>query len=301
MTILLGIDAGGTKTVAAVTDGTRELARASGAAGAVRPGRAMAAAGTIATVARRALAQAGLLRADILVVGAAGVGREEERQALRDALRIETLAEQLIVTTDIEIAIQSAFGNGPGIVLLAGTGSFAVGHLPDGRIARQGGHGWQMGDDGSAYALGRAALVAAGRGHDGRAPHTALEEALVQATRARDFNDLVRWSVVAGPPEIAALAPVVLDAAAAGDSVAQSLRDAAVTDLVAQVTALLPRYGGMTEVMPVALAGGLLERDGLRAPVTAALRVLPGVALQETLLDPVQGALALAATKRGQA
>jgi glucosamine kinase len=261
----------------------------------------MAAAGTIATVARRALAQAGLLRADILVVGAAGVGREEERQALRDALRIETLAEQLIVTTDIEIAIQSAFGNGPGIVLLAGTGSFAVGHLPDGRIARQGGHGWQMGDDGSAYALGRAALVAAGRGHDGRAPHTALEEALVQATRARDFNDLVRWSVVAGPPEIAALAPVVLDAAAAGDSVAQSLRDAAVTDLVAQVTALLPRYGGMTEVVPVALAGGLLERDGLRAPVTAALRVLPGVALQETLLDPVQGALALAATKRGQA
>jgi N-acetylglucosamine kinase-like BadF-type ATPase len=94
---------------------------------------------------------------------------------------------------------------------------------------------------------------------------------------------------------------VVLDAAAAGDSVAQSLRDAAVTDLVAQVTALLPRYGGMTEVVPVALAGGLLERDGLRAPVTAALLAMPGVALQETLLDPVQGALALAATKRGQA
>lgn len=301
MTVLLGIDAGGTKTVAAVTDGVRELARATGASSAVRPGRAMAAAGTIATVARTALAQAGLLRADVMVVGAAGVGREEERQALRDALRIETLAERLIVTTDIEIALRSAFGNDPGIVLLAGTGSFAVGHLPDGGIARQGGHGWQMGDDGSAYALGRAALVAAGRGHDDRAPHSSLEEALVRATRARDFNDLVRWSVVAGPPEIAALAPVVLEAAAAGDPVALSLRDAAVADLVAQVVALLPRYREMTEAVPVALAGGLLERDGLRGPVAAALSALPGVALQDTLLDPVQGALALAATEQAQA
>jgi len=301
MTVLLGIDAGGTKTVAAVTDGARELARATGASSAVRPGRAMAAAGTIATVARSALAQAGLLRADVMVVGAAGVGREEERQALRDALRIETLAERLIVTTDIEIALQSAFGKGPGIVLLAGTGSFAVGHLPDGGIARQGGHGWQMGDDGSAYALGRAALVAASRGHDGRAPATSLEAALVRATRARDFNDLVRWSVVAGPPEVAALAPVVLDAAAAGDPVALSLRDDAVADLVAQVAALLPRFSGMTEAVPVALAGGLLEREGLRAPVTAALRALPGLVLHEALLDPVQGALALAATERGQA
>ena len=300
MNVLLGIDAGGSKTVAAVSDGGRELARASGAAGAVRPGRAMAAAGAIATVARTALAQAGLLHADVMV-GAAGVGREEERQALRDALRIETLAERLIVTTDIEIALQSAFGRNPGIVLLAGTGSFAVGHLPDGGIARQGGHGWQMGDDGSAYALGRAALVAAGRGHDDRAPHSSLEEALVRATRARDFNDLVRWSVVAGPPEIAALAPVVLEAAAAGDPVALSLRDAAVADLVAQVVALLPRYREMTEAVPVALAGGLLERDGLRGPVAAALSALPGVALQDTLLDPVQGALALAATEQAQA
>jgi len=53
--------------------------------------------------------------------------------------------------------------------------------------------------------------------------------------------------------------------------------------------------------VPVALAGGLLERDGLRGPVAAALRALPGVALQETLLDPVQGALALAATEQAQA
>lgn len=288
-----GVDAGGTKTVAAVGDGSREVSRALGPAGAVRPGRAMAAAGAIATTVRRALAGAGLLRTDVLVVGASGVGRDEERQALRDALRIESLAERLVVTTDIEIALEAAFGPGSGVVLLAGTGSFAVARLADGRIVRQGGYGWQMGDEGSAYALGRSALHAAGRAHDGRGQSTSLQPALLAATRAGDFDGLVRWSVSAGPAEVAALAPVVLAEADRGDQVADAILEEAGAALTSLAAALAGRFPE-GDTVPLALAGGLVEQQSFRRKLETRLAGLPRVAVRAGALDPVQGALAIA-------
>jgi N-acetylglucosamine kinase-like BadF-type ATPase len=294
MTVITGVDAGGTKTVSVVGDGTRELGRAVGPAGAVRPGRAMAAASTIATAVRRSLAAAGLLRTNVLVVGAAGVGREEERVALRDALRIEGVADRLVVTTDIEIALEAAFGPSPGIVLLAGTGSFGAARLADGSVVRQGGYGWQMGDEGSAYAIGRAALGAAGRGHDGRGPATSLEASLVGMTRSAAFTDLVRWSQSAGPAEVASLAAAVLAAADAGDQVAQDiLRDAAAA-LAAHTAALLANFSGEATVA-IALAGGLLEQEPYRRSVETLLTANPRLRLRPGALDPVTGALAIAA------
>ena len=93
----------------------------------MRPGRALASAGVIAEVVRYALSVAGRLTGDVLVVGAAGAGRELEQDELRKALRGENLATKVVVVTDIEIALEAAFADGPGIVVSAGTGSVAVG------------------------------------------------------------------------------------------------------------------------------------------------------------------------------
>jgi glucosamine kinase len=292
MTVVIGVDAGGTRTIAAVSEADRVLSRVEGAAGAVRPGRAMTAAGTIATTVRRALAPTGRLRGDVLVVGASGVGREDERQALRDALRMENLAERLIITTDIEIALVAAFGDGSGIVLLSGTGSFAVGRLADGTQRRQGGYGWQMGDEGSAYALGLAALRAVGQAHDGRAQATSLESALLAVTRARGFDDLIRWSVAAMPIEVAGLAAAVLQAADSGDAVAVALVARAVGDLAELVAALVRAFPG-AEPVPVALAGGLLSQATFRSAVLDALTPLARLRVLADPLDPVEGALRL--------
>nr|MBA3760829.1 hypothetical protein [Gemmatimonadales bacterium] len=81
--ILIGADVGGTKTAVAVAEGDKILGRADGPGAAVRPGRALVAATTITEVVRRALAAAGRLSGDVLVVGAAGAGREPEREELR--------------------------------------------------------------------------------------------------------------------------------------------------------------------------------------------------------------------------
>ena len=165
--ILIGADVGGTKTAVGVSDGERILARAEGSGAAVRPGRALASASVIAEVVRQALAGAGRLSGDVLFVGAAGAGREPERDELRKALRAENLAAAVVVATDIEIALAAAFDEGPGIVVSAGTGSVAVGRDRSGRQHRIGGYGWQMGDEGSGYAIGREALVAVSRAADG--------------------------------------------------------------------------------------------------------------------------------------
>jgi glucosamine kinase len=292
--ILIGADVGGSKTAVGVSDGEKVLARADGAGAAIRPGRALASAAVIAEVVRRALAGAGRLSGDVLYVGAAGAGREPERDELRKALRGENLAPTVVVSTDIEIALAAVFDDGPGIVVSAGTGSVAVGRDRAGKQHRIGGYGWQMGDEGSGYAIGRAALGAVSRAADGRSPRTALSERVLAASRSDSFDALIRWAAGASPAEVAALAPHVLDVAAHGDPLAQGICDYAARELTQLAVCLVPVMDLQLPV-GVALTGGLLSADGpLRRSVLARLREDTNLAPIETRVDAVEGAIRLA-------
>ncbi|HEX2217689.1 MAG TPA: BadF/BadG/BcrA/BcrD ATPase family protein [Gemmatimonadales bacterium] len=294
MPILIGADVGGSKTAVGVSEGGAVLARADGPGAAVRPGRALASAGMIAEVVRRALAGVGRLTGDVLLVGAAGAGRDPERSELAKALRAETLASHVAVTTDVELALAGAFEAGPGIVVSAGTGSIAVGRDASGARRRIGGYGWQMGDEGSGYAIGRAALGAVSRAHDGRSPKTALTERVLTATRSPDFDDLVRWAAGASPAEIAMLAPQVLEVAAEGDPLAQGIADYAARELSQLAICLRPLLEAQGPV-GVALTGGLLAEDRpLRRSVLARLAEEPGLLPVDAPVDAVVGALRLA-------
>jgi N-acetylglucosamine kinase-like BadF-type ATPase len=243
------------------------------------------------------LGDAGRLTADVLVVGAAGAGREPERGELHAALRSEGVAKFIAVTTDVEIALVAAFGDGSGIVVSAGTGSIAVARDHDGVLHRLGGYGWQMGDEGSGYSIGRAALGAASRARDGRSPATALEQRLLEAARCGDFDALVRWAAAATPGEVASLAPHVLEVAAAGDPVAQGIADYAARELSLLALLLAERLhdDGPT---PVALTGGLLETiPTLRRAVLAKLADQPLLRPLGEPVDAVLGAIALAARR----
>jgi glucosamine kinase len=214
---------------------------------------------------------------------------------LQQALRTENLAATVVVSTDIDIALAAAFGDGPGIVVSAGTGSVAVGRGRTERRHRIGGYGWQMGDEGSGYAIGRAALGAVSRAADGRSPRTALSERVLAVTRSEDFDALVRWAAGASPAEVAALAPHVLDVAAHGDILAQGIADYAARELTQLVICLLPKMD-VEPPVGVAITGGLLAKDGpLRRSVLARLKEEPGLAPLETPVDAVDGAVRLAA------
>lgn len=297
--IMVGVDVGGSATRARVADGDRVLANAEGPGAALRPERILASSATIADVVRQALAAAGQRRASIMVVGAAGAGRVQEQEELRQTLRSEGFAERIVVTTDIAIALEAAFGPGPGIVLTAGTGSVAVARDPGGELRRSGGYGWQMGDEGSGYSIGRSALGAVSRAADGRSPATALTPKVLAASRSVDLDGLIRWSAKAGPAEVAALAPAVLEVAAAGDLTARGILDYAARELSQLVIFLLPHFG-LELPVEVACNGGLVAPGRPLYPVLKdKLEENPRIRVSPRELEPVAGALAMAGREAG--
>ena len=292
--VLLGVDAGGSHTtvVLADTDG-RVLARVDGPASAMRPGGGQKSAAIIADTARRAATQAGrTLPVYWMGVGAAGAGRDVEQGELEDALLAAGLAGEVRVVSDGEAALQSAFGIEPGMLISAGTGSIAYARDSAGRLSRAGGYGWQMGDEGGGYWLGRRALAAAGAQRDGRGEGSTLGSRLLGALGLSDFDDLVRWAATATPAQVASLAPHVVNAARDGERVAQTIIAEAAQALGDLVRALVPRFPDGP--VPLATGGGLLRPE---SPLLLALRAnLSGtpVFLTHRAVDPALGALSLA-------
>jgi len=298
--VLLGIDCGGSHTAVAVGNANgRVLARAEGPGSAMRPGGAERSAAVILDVAHRAATQARvMLPASLALVGAAGAGRAPEQEALAAAIATTGVAERVDVRSDVEIALAAAFGDAPGILINAGTGSIAYARTPDGKLHRAGGHGWQLGDEGGGYWLGRLALVAAARAHDGLEESSTLLERLLVALGLQTFDDLIRWTATATPAQVAALAPHVLNAAREGETVAQRIVTEGALELSRLVRVLMPHFSGK-EPIKMATAGGLL-RPG--SPLLTALRVslaqdLPRARMSEGggSVDAPVGALRIAA------
>jgi len=298
MTVFLGIDVGGSHTTVVVGDKTAQVvARADGPGAAMRPGGAEVSAAVIADVARRAAAAAAVtLPADAAMVGAAGAGREQEQQALATALIAAQVARRVRVAGDSEIGLAAAFGEGPGILLNAGTGSIAFARSPDARLHRAGGYGWQLGDEGGGYWLGRRALASAARSTDDPNESSTLLERLLVALGLRHFDDLIRWTATATPAQIAALAPHVLNAALEGEKVAQQAVWEAAVELARLVDVLARHFPG-PEPIAVATAGGLLRRGSplLKALHDVLVNKTPRARLVDGPVDAPAGAVRLAA------
>ncbi len=287
--IILGADVGGTSSrVALFRDGI-ERGRVEGPGGPMRAGEAERVASQLSALARQLLQRIKATRADTLVVGAAGAGRDLERDELQAAVTRQRLAWRTIVTTDAELACAAAFGGGPGILLIAGTGSIALARNVTGAVRRVGGLGWRMGDFGSGYWIGRRALEAVGAMHDALGPVTHLAEALCTAAHVPGIAGLVRWSVKATVADVAALAPAVLTCAEDGDPVAAAIRDNAVEHLAELAIAAGARHA------PVAFSGGLLGHNrAFRERLIGILEKGPGVSVIRHTIDPCRGAPILA-------
>ena len=164
-------------------------------------------------------------------------------------------------------------------------------------MARVGGLGAVLGDQGSGYDLGRQGLRAAGLALEGRGPATRLTELLLHWLQLAALGDLVRWSTTATTPVVAALAPVVLDAAAAADAVAGGIADACADDLARHVRALADRFPRGAAVR-VALGGSLLARsaDYRKRVVARIMAEVMAAEIADAPVDAVLGAIQMART-----
>lgn len=292
--IVIGIDGGGTSTRVAFADlDGRELARRDGPAGLIEPTDPERSAARLITLVRSAAAEAGVtLPARALCAGLAGAGAAVLRDAVRAALEDAGLVapRRVLVVEDGEIALDGALGDEAGILLAAGTGSVAWGRAEDGRVARCGGWGRIVGDEGSAYGLVRDAIRAGLRGLDGRGEESALLAEILGAVGLTEPRALPPWLTRTGKAEVAALAPLVLERAIAGDPTASRVVEEASAELALHVQALLRRLGPWSGPVPLVLHGGLLTDPRLAGRVRDRLVDAP-VRLRTAAADPVTAAV----------
>jgi glucosamine kinase len=297
--LVAGVDGGGTKTHVILADAEGvEVASGEGGPSAITPGRIERTADAIATTLDASLAGEDRDESAVvmLVVGVAGAGREEERAALERELRRRSLADEVRVETDAAIALADAFGDGAGVLLVSGTGSIAYGRGPTGEIARCGGWGPAIGDEGSGAWIGRRALAVVAAAADGREPPTALTGAILTAAQVNEPEELIPWAAAADGATLAALAPAVFTTARA-DARANAIVDFAVEELVLHARALALRlFGDERAAFPIALSGGLLKKGSfLRRKLEHRLKTAtPGGAVRGEPVLPARGAVKLA-------
>lgn len=290
MGYFLGIDGGQTATKTVIGDDTGQVLGQGLAGPCNHVGKAEGRAKLTRAITEslsEALGDAGLLgqeiRFEAACCGMSG-GPDDKEQILRELLP----ADRVEVVTDAHIALTGALGGLPGVIVIAGTGSIALAENAVGRTARAGGWGYIYGDEGGAFDLTRQALRAALRMEEGWGEPTSLHDKLLEAAGERSANVLLHhfytddWP----RPRIAALAPLVEEAAQEGDRVAR--------ELLIQTGKLLAKLASAAgsqlfgDVRPrIAPIGGVFESDLVREAFVASA---PGSVI-EPVEPPAVGAL----------
>lgn len=299
MALTVGVDVGGTSTAVAFGRGGELAGTArSGPANPTTYGVAGAAA-TIAAAITDALEQSVSAEEapSAIFVGAAGAGRPNVAAALESSLRARFPQSAIAVSDDALIALRAAIAAGPGIVLVAGTGSIAL--ADDGNeLFRCGGLGPILGDEGSGYAIGLAALKLLGRVLDGRASADELTDHVARELKIDSRAALleVTYAPRIEPAAVAALAPPIVALAGNGNRAAAKIVQGAAADLAELIKAVARRAKLVESGVRVALAGGLLRENSLLSYLLE-MRVgadLPGCGIVRAGDEPVIGALRLA-------
>ena len=318
MTLYLAIDGGGTKTTCAVADERSILATATSAGSNITRLGEMRVREALHTAIRDACSAAKVDPAQVksACAGLSGAGRPEVREAVERMLR-EVLRGRISIVSDLETTLHAAFGDGPGVITIAGTGSIAYGRDAQGRTARAGGWGLAISDEGSGQWIGRAAVGAVLNAHDaGQNP--SLLEKILKYWKLNSLDELVRYANMSPPPDFSSLFPLVLETAenprpsgawtghprAEGADEAASVRDSLAVDVLQragrELTAItnnvIRRLFAATDNVRVAMSGGVFrESEQVRQVFYNEVQAeFPRAQVNPTVVDPLAGALALA-------
>jgi N-acetylglucosamine kinase-like BadF-type ATPase len=312
MAYYLGIDGGGTKTRCVLADETTVLAKSmTGGSNIVRLGERQAREALHAAIHQVcATAKISPHRIEAVCIGAAGAARPEIEAKIRGILSEiipETTSASIEVVGDTVIALEAAFGAGPGAIAIAGTGSIVYGRDSAGRTARAGGWGFAISDEGSGHWIGRRAISAIVTARD-QGVETALTAMVLQEWKLATIDELVQQANSTPPPDFPRLFPIVLRAADKADAIARHLLADAGTRLAnlaaIVVRRLAPHSPGTAlpasipslALFPVAMTGSVFRQspDVRQIFYNTLQKNIPGIDVRQNLADSVEGALARA-------
>lgn len=293
--VAVGVDAGGTSTRASLSrDGEyRNEVRSDGAS---------ASALGVQEAARRIIAAvesvAGSEAPDAIYVGAAGAGRPAIALQLQSAIAHRFGGAQVTVVDDARIVLRTVCAQGPGIALIAGTGSIAYAENAAGAGFRAGGYGYLLGDDGSGFSIGLAAARLFARMLDGRAPGDELTDMVAERLGAPDQAMLFErvYADEARVASLAALAQPVIALASSGVRSANKIVQAAALELGELAKFAGKKAGLQNDAVPLVLAGGLFKENSVLTFLleTRLQNDLPSAEIHKGGLEPHRGALAAA-------
>jgi len=302
---VLGIDAGGTKTVCLLANSQGEIVSEGRG-----PGANLHTAGELAVEkVLHAAMEAAIGDRDIIpaavCLGIAGVDRDDEEMAVRAIMRRIGYKSRVLVVNDALIGLVAGARDEPGIAINAGTGSIVYGRNAKFEAARAGGWGHMIGDEGSGYWIGRESLAAVMRAFDGRGPETSLTADILSYFNVNDESRLPRIVYDREQPRssVAALGPIAQRAAEQGDAVAVRILERAAEELVLAARSVATRLEMRGDEFSFYLAGGAFRVvpwlvDELKRRL---VEVAPRAQVESLDQEPAVGAvwLALAETRGG--
>jgi N-acetylglucosamine kinase-like BadF-type ATPase len=294
MRCVLGIDGGGTKTECVLMDAAGKImARSfSGPSNPYRVG-VESASGEIEKAADDCLRQAGAGRNAVAAIGAglAGTGDPKLKAGMQTALERAFPGAAVSVFTDLEAALAAA-GEGPLIVLVAGTGSAAIGRNAQGQVWRTGGHGPGLGDDGSAFDIGSRAVARAMKERERQGAESALGMKILEQLGFASWQELRERSAVQPDSVFPPVFPVVAAAADSGDVAAREILQQAAGELSSLVKTVAEHSGQGRDKIMILKMGGMVGRCiFFDEQLDAALkRVLPEAQVSKLRMSPAEAA-----------
>jgi N-acetylglucosamine kinase-like BadF-type ATPase len=228
---------------------------------------------------------------------------DAHRKLVENLVREIVAPDHIVVTPDYVTNLAGASGGGPGVVLIAGGGAIAFGMIEDGREALASGFGYLLGDEGSAFDIGRQAIRAAAYASDRRGEPTSLEQVVLDHQEISVMRQLPHVVYVAGfsRDRISLLAPKVVQAENVGDSIALGISSNAGRELAMAALGVIRQLFQDGEPVDVFRTGGVFDAgEVLLRPFRQALRdAWPTAQDRQPRFPPVVGGLILAARAQG--
>jgi glucosamine kinase len=231
-----------------------------------------------------------------ICAGIGGAGRDGVAWRLQSFFERSYRNATVRVITDLEIALEAAFGEGEGILLLAGTGSAAFGRDANGLTARAGGWGPWFSDEGSAFDIGRRAFAAVVLAQEHRGPATALTDRILAWHKFRSWDMLLDQIVKNADEVFPKTFPLVAQLADKDDAVARTILSEAAVALGALAASAVSQLGWGERDVPLAQVGGVYGRSKFfDAAIDSDLKlVVPRLQLVPVNISPGEAAARMA-------
>jgi N-acetylglucosamine kinase-like BadF-type ATPase len=234
-----------------------------------------------------------------VVLGLAGLDTKRDEAVLTrmvdQALAAANItADSIYLCNDAMLTLKGSVGQNNGVLLAVGTGSIACGITKEGLETRVGGWGYRVGDEGSGYSIGKAAITHVLKSYDGREKHSDISEAILKQLSLHDEDALINWVYGShfSVAQIAALAPIIVSLAESGDHQSQQIVQHACRELEIMLLTVIRKLGLLDAEFSLVLSGGVLKNQLVHRQLIQHLAgICPGLQLTELNCQPICAAL----------